>query len=100
MLLVLRTVRMEDSSVCHWTCFTAQLRAARCPLLHQMQLHNVMQAVSRGNSKHHMHSFRLDCSDVDGAAPGWQPDWKVAAKARHASLRLFPLTGNSTQHFR
>ncbi|KAL3152600.1 hypothetical protein ABBQ32_001618 [Trebouxia sp. C0010 RCD-2024] len=45
------------------------------------------QAAHRDTSKHHTHNFRLDCSDVEGAAPGWQPDWKLAAKARHSLHR-------------
>lgn len=33
---------------------------------------------------------------MEGAAPGWQPDWKIAAKARHASLR--PATAPVQRH--
>ena len=57
-----------------------------------------MQAASRGKSRHHTHNFRLDCSDVEGAAPGWQPDWKIAAKARHATLRPAAATVHKKMH--
>lgn len=49
----------------------------------------MVQAACQDKSRSCTHNFRLDCSDVEGAAPGWQPDWKIAAKARHASLRPF-----------
>ncbi|KAA6428858.1 MAG: hypothetical protein FRX49_00968 [Trebouxia sp. A1-2] len=54
------------------------------------------QASPRIRTQPYQQNFRLDCSDVDGAAPGWQPDWKRAAKARHASLR--PATAPTHRH--
>ncbi|KAL0044154.1 hypothetical protein WJX82_001346 [Trebouxia sp. C0006] len=54
------------------------------------------QASPRIRTQQYKQNFRLDCSDVDGAAPGWQPDWKRAAKARHASLR--PATAPTHRH--
>ena len=56
----------------------------------------VLQAAPHDTSRSCTHNFRLDCSDVEGAAPGWQPDWKIAAKARHALLR--PATAPVQRH--
>ena len=62
----------------------------------QTQRETVLQASPRIGAQQYKQNFRLDCSDVDGAAPGWQPEWKRAAHARHASHR--PATAPTHKH--
>lgn len=69
--------------------FVGQLHRQSCPRF-------IVVQAALCKPRQHVHNFRLDCSDVEGAAPGWQPDWKIAAKARHALHR--PATAPALRH--
>lgn len=45
------------------------------------------QALTCQSPQLQRHNFKLDCSDIEGARPQWEPDWKIAAHARHAQNR-------------